>query len=92
DRVRPGGPPHPSLWARTRPAAVGGAPPPGRGAPETVYLDAFLDARVWAMEQEEAHSDTSRVDTAQRVFLRNGNLDLDPPLDWKVYGDSFHIG
>ncbi|MFE4721151.1 chitosanase, partial [Streptomyces sp. NPDC056728] len=45
-----------------------------------------------AMKQEEAHSDTSRVDTAQRVFLKNGNLDLDPPLDWKVYGDSFHIG
>ncbi|MGQ4342699.1 chitosanase, partial [[Kitasatospora] papulosa] len=66
--------------------------PPPPPPPETAYLDAFLDARVWAMKQEEAHSDTSRVDTAQRVFLRNGNLDLDPPLDWKVYGDSFHIG
>lgn len=44
------------------------------------------------MEQEEAHSDTSRVDTAQRVFLNNGNLNLDPPLDWQVYGDSYHIG
>ena len=21
-----------------------------------------------------------------------GNLNLDPPLDWKVYGDSYHIG
>ncbi|MEV6940302.1 chitosanase, partial [Streptomyces sp. NPDC051132] len=38
------------------------------------------------------HSDTSRVDTAQRVFLRAGNLDLDTPLDWKVYGDGYHIG
>ncbi len=44
------------------------------------------------MKQEEAHSDTSRVDTAQRVFLKKGNLNLNPPLDWKVYGDSYHIG
>ncbi|WP_258319106.1 chitosanase [Streptomyces griseorubiginosus] len=66
--------------------------PPAQGGNETTYLNAFLDARVWAMKQEEAHSDTSRVDTAQRVFLRQGNLDLNPPLDWKVYGDSYHIG
>ncbi|MFB8026146.1 chitosanase [Streptomyces sp. NPDC056465] len=75
-----------------RQRALAAAAPPSQGGDETAYLDAFLDARVWAMEQEEAHSDTSRVDTAQRVFLRNGNLDLDPPLDWQVYGDSFHIG
>ncbi|MFI2719042.1 chitosanase [Streptomyces collinus] len=66
--------------------------PPAQGGDEVTYLDAFLDARVWAMKQEEAHSDTSRVDTAQRVFLRRRNLDLNPPLDWKVYGDSYHIG
>ncbi|MGW3989970.1 chitosanase [Streptomyces sp. NPDC004830] len=68
------------------------ARPPAQGGDEVKYLDAFLDARVWAMKQEEAHSDTSRVDTAQRVFLRRGNLDLNTPLDWKVYGDSYHIG
>jgi chitosanase len=56
------------------------------------YLNAFLDTRVWAMKQEEAHSDTTRVDTEQRVFLQKRNLNLDPPLDWKVYGDSYHIG
>ncbi|MFI1356362.1 chitosanase [Streptomyces sp. NPDC020898] len=65
---------------------------PAAGGNETTYLNAFLDARVWAMEQEAAHEDTSRVDTAQRVFLDQGNLDLDPPLDWKVYGDSYYIG
>ncbi|MDX3850851.1 chitosanase [Streptomyces sp. AK02-01A] len=65
---------------------------PAEGGGETEYLNAFLDARVWAMRQEEAHEDTSRVDTAQRVFLDAGNLNLDPPLDWKVYGDSFLIG
>ncbi len=64
-----------------RQRALAEAAPPSRGGDEVAYLDAFLDARVWAMRQEEAHSDTSRVDTAQRLFLRDGNLDLDPPLD-----------
>ncbi|WP_413759491.1 chitosanase [Streptomyces sp. MMBL 11-3] len=75
-----------------RERALGRARPPAQGGDEVTYLHAFLDARVWAMKQEEAHEDTSRVDTAQRVFLRNRNLNLDPPLDWQVYGDSFHIG
>ncbi|MBZ6199511.1 chitosanase [Streptomyces olivaceus] len=75
-----------------RARALGRARPPAQGGDEVAYLDAFLDERVWAMKQEEAHSDTSRVDTAQRVFLRAGNLDLEPPLDWQVYGDSYHIG
>jgi chitosanase len=74
-----------------RKRALQKAKPPSQGGNETTYLNAFLDARVWAMKQEEAHSDTSRVDTAQRVFLRNGNLNLNTPLDWKVYGDSYHI-
>ncbi|MFD9407702.1 chitosanase [Streptomyces sp. NPDC059989] len=75
-----------------RKRALSKAKPPSQGGNETTWLNAFLDARVWAMKQEEAHSDTSRVDTAQRVFLKKGNLNLDTPLDWKVYGDSFHIG
>lgn len=75
-----------------RKRALSKAKPPSQGGNETAYLNAFLDARVWAMKQEEAHSDTSRVDTAQRVFLKKGNLNLNTPLDWKVYGDSFHIG
>jgi chitosanase len=55
------------------------------------YLSAFLDARKVAMRAEEAHEDTSRVDSAQRVFLNNGNLDLNTPLSRKVYGDPFKI-
>lgn len=74
-----------------RKKALAKAKPPAQGGDEAAYLNAFLDARVWAMQQEEAHSDTSRVDTAQRVFLQKGNLDLNPPLDWKVYGDPYHI-
>ncbi|MGW1891466.1 chitosanase [Streptomyces sp. NPDC002004] len=75
-----------------RKRALAKAKPPAQGGDEVAYLNAFLDARVWAMKQEEAHSDTSRVDTEQRVFLRRGNLDLHTPLDWKVYGDGYHIG
>ncbi|WP_306856169.1 MULTISPECIES: chitosanase [unclassified Streptomyces] len=82
----------PTSFANIRKRALRSAGTPAQGGDETAYLNAFLDARVWAMKQEEAHSDTSRVDTEQRVFLRKGNLDLKTPLDWKVYGDSYHIG
>ncbi|MEV5876437.1 chitosanase [Streptomyces sp. NPDC052101] len=82
----------PTSFRNIRKRALRSAKPPAQGGDETTYLNAFLDARVWAMKQEEAHSDTSRVDTEQRVFLRRGNLDLNTPLDWKVYGDSYHIG
>ncbi|GHI01894.1 chitosanase [Streptomyces cellostaticus] len=82
----------PTSFSGIRKRALRSAEPPAQGGSETTYLGAFLDARVWAMKQEEAHSDTSRVDTEQRVFLRKGNLDLNTPLDWKVYGDSYHIG
>jgi chitosanase len=74
-----------------RAAALRKAVPPSQGGNETAFLNAFLDARVAAMKTEEAHSDTSRVDTAQRVFLQAGNFDLTPPLRWHVYGDAFEI-
>jgi chitosanase len=82
----------PTSFRNIRRRALDKAQPPAQGGDEVTYLNAFLDARVWAMRQEEAHSDTTRVDTEQRVFLRDGNLCLDTPLDWKVYGDSYHIG
>ncbi|MFB9838590.1 chitosanase [Actinoallomurus acaciae] len=74
-----------------RATALAKARPPAQGGSEVTYLGAFLDARKAAMKREEAHSDTSRVDTEQRVFLNNGNLDFTPPLTWKVYGDSYTI-
>ncbi|MGW2230519.1 chitosanase [Streptomyces formicae] len=79
-------------FSNIRKRALRSAKTPAQGGDEVTYLNAFLDARVWAMKQEEAHEDTSRVDTAQRVFLKKGNLSLNTPLDWKVYGESFHIG
>jgi chitosanase len=76
---------------RIRAAALKSATTPKLGGDEITWLKAFLDARTRAMKTEEAHSDTSRVDTAQRVFLRAGNLDLNTPLTWSVYGDRFKI-
>ena len=75
-----------------RSRAIKDAKPPSQGGDETAYLQAYLNERVVEMKKEEAHSDTSRVDTEQRVFLNNGNLDLNTPLDFKTYGDPYHIG
>ncbi|GAA1386902.1 chitosanase [Catellatospora chokoriensis] len=81
----------PVSFGGIRAAALKRARPPAQGGDETAYLNAFLDARVAAMRTESAHEDTSRVDTAQRVFLKAGNLNLALPLRWKVYGDTFSI-
>ena len=74
-----------------RRTAMKHAQTPAQGGSEVHYLNAFLDARVDAMKAEAAHDDTSRVDTAQRVFLHQRNMTLKPPLTWHVYGDRFHI-
>ncbi|WP_275562474.1 chitosanase [Streptomyces sp. 5-6(2022)] len=74
-----------------RKTALSKAKSPAQGGNETTYLNAFLDARKEAMKSEEAHSDTSRVDTEQRKFLNEKNFDLTPPLKWKVYGDPYEI-
>ena len=74
-----------------RTAALAKARTPAQGGDELAYLSAFLDARVAEMRTEEAHSDVSRVETAQRLFLRRSNLDLTAPLTWQVYGDPYRI-
>ncbi|MEU0127773.1 MULTISPECIES: chitosanase [unclassified Streptomyces] len=74
-----------------RAQAVAAEDPPSEGGDEETYLNAFLDARVAALREEPSHSDTSRVETQQRVFVRQGNLQLETPLVWKVYGESFRI-
>ena len=75
-----------------RSRALQRAKPPSQGGNETTWLNAFLDERVVEMKKEAAHDDVTRIDTAQRVFLRNGNLDLNTPLEFAVYGDQFRIG
>ncbi|MFE6868281.1 chitosanase [Kitasatospora sp. NPDC057692] len=74
-----------------RAAALKKAKSPAQGGDEATFLKAFLDARKVVMKKEEAHADTSRVDTEQLVFLNAKNFDLNPPLKWKVYGDSYAI-
>jgi chitosanase len=74
-----------------RAAAMKKARTPAQGGDETAYLKAFADARKVVMKKEEAHADTSRVDTEQLVFLNARNFDLNPPLKWKVYGDPYQI-
>ena len=89
--VMHGGGTDPAGFPAIRRKATERAATPARGGDETAYLHAFLDERVAAMRLEEAHEDTSRVDTAQRRFLDEGNLDLHTPLDWAVYGEPFHL-
>jgi len=74
-----------------RRTAMKHAKTPAQGGDQVTYLNAFLNARKAAMLTEAAHDDTSRVDDEQRVFLREGNLNLDPPLVWKTYGDTYRI-
>lgn len=83
--------PDPLAFDGIRLTALRNAKPPAQGGNETTYINAFLDARKDAMLAEQGHSDTSRVDTAQRVWLNNGNLDLTRPLSWSVYGDPFTV-
>lgn len=78
-----------ALSIRTR--ALKKAKSPAQGGSESAYLTAYLDERVVEMKKEEAHSDVTRIETAQRPWLKAGNFDLNPPLKWKVYGDSFTI-
>jgi chitosanase len=77
---------------KLRKRAAAAAATPAQGGAEVAYLDAFLDARVALMRTEEAHDNTTRVDTEQRKFLQSGNLDLATPLTWQVYGTPFRIG
>ena len=74
-----------------RRTAMQHAKTPAEGGDEARYLNAFLDARRAVMKHQRGHHDTSRIDTEQRVFLRQGNLGLTPPLVWHVYGDPYRI-
>ena len=74
---------------RTR--AMQRAAPPAQGGDEKAYLSAFLDVRRATMRAKHPGIDTSRVDTAQRKFLEEGNLTLRTPLVWKVYGERYRV-
>lgn len=64
---------------------------PSEGSSEKSYLDIFLDVRRKAMKAGKPDRDTTRIDTAQRRFLYDGNLKLETPLVWQVYGETFRV-
>lgn len=74
-----------------RARALTHAATPAKGGDEATWLSAYLDEREAEMLKEAAHSDLSRIEGIQRAFLRAGNLNLDRPLDWQVYGDRYHL-
>lgn len=74
-----------------RQAALAEADTVTEGGDESAYLDIFLDTARAVMKSKKTQHDTSRIDTAQRVFLEDENLDLEPPLTWKMYGEAFRI-
>ncbi|MFB8774504.1 chitosanase [Streptomyces broussonetiae] len=76
-----------------RELALEKADTPAAGGSETEFLNTFLDVRREAMKSSKhaRHNDTSRIDTAQRAFLQAGNLNLDTPLVWRMYGETYQV-
>lgn len=74
-----------------RDAAMASADTAAEGGDEAEYLGAFLDESRSAIRARKVQRDTTRIDTAQRAFLRDGNLELRTPLVWQVYGETFRI-
>ncbi|WP_344392218.1 chitosanase [Streptomyces vastus] len=74
-----------------RERVVSEADTPAQGGKEKAYLDIFLDIRRATMKSRKSHRDTSRIDTAQRRFLYDGNLALETPLEWAMYGETFRV-
>jgi chitosanase len=80
-----------SSFGGIRRRAIDRARTPAEGGSQVKYLEAFLDVRRAQMKTETKHGDISRIDDEQRVFLREGNLALRPPLVWHTYGDRYEI-
>ncbi|WP_261718107.1 chitosanase [Streptomyces sp. FZ201] len=83
--------PEPEGFYGLRERALRKAEPPSRGGSEKQYLDVFLDLREEAMKRKRSTADTSRIATAQRQWLRNGNLSLRTPLSWSMYGEHYQV-
>lgn len=81
----------PTSFYGLRERALKEADSPTEGGSEKAYLNVFLDIRRDAMRTKHPGIDTSRVDTAQRRFLNEGNLDLRTPLEWQVYGETYKV-
>ncbi|MFI8188018.1 chitosanase [Streptomyces sp. NPDC085946] len=82
---------HPHGFYGLRERVLRTAKTPAAGGSEKAYLAAFLDVRRAVMTDRHPGADTSRIDTAQRRFLDEGNLELRTPLVWQTYGDTFRV-
>lgn len=74
-----------------RDRALQEADTPAQGGSEKAFLDIFLDLCREAMKARRADIDTSRIDTAQRTWLYDGNMDLETPLVWTMYGETYRV-
>lgn len=67
------------------------ATPPSSGGEEADWLEAFFSAREEYMLLEVSPSTATRVSTAQRGLLADGELELRAPLRWEIYGDAYAL-
>lgn len=82
----------PDSFGSIRATAMEHADTPAQGGDEVTYLNAFLDARREVMGNEPDHvGNIDRIDTEQRVWVQQPNLNLDTPLSWTVNDQPFHI-
>ena len=75
-------------------AAKAAAQTPAQGGNEVTYLHAFVAAYRASILADSGHaSDGSvgRADTMWGPLVTAGNLDLDTPLNWSMYGQAFAI-
>lgn len=54
------------------------------------YLRTFLQLRSQVMRKESAHHDLSRI-KVQEKFIKAKNYQLQRPLKWTMYGDSYQL-
>jgi chitosanase len=83
--------PSPNGFYGLRERALSEAKLPSKGGSEKAYLDIFLDIRKQAMQRKKSTADTSRIDTAQREWLYDGNMELRTPLAWRMYGEPYQV-
>lgn len=73
-----------------RQAARQRAKTPKQGGSTKTYLRTFLTVRAHIMREESAHHDLSRL-IAQWQFVCDGKDQLQLPLTWKMYGDTYQL-
>jgi len=73
-----------------RRAARQRAKTPQQGGKTKTYLRTFLTVRAHVMREESAHHDLSRL-IAQWQFVCADKDQLQLPLTWKMYGDTYNL-